>query len=115
EEDHEAQKELTAEAAAEHEAVLVEGTTDESFTKAPVKVVMPREEKPAKKAGQSATAVGSILFGVGFNILLFIAAPLLLTNLGFIFAGWADSPVIAEGAGWWTTIKAYMWEVKPHS
>jgi uncharacterized protein YqhQ len=112
EEDH-AETEAAAENVVEPEAALVSGTVDDNFGKAPVKVVMP--ESRAKKAGRSATAVGSILFGLLFNILLFIVAPLLLTNLGFIFAGWADAPVIADGAGWLTTIKAYVWEVKPHS
>lgn len=114
EEDQEAQKELTAEAVAEQQAVLADGTADEDFTKAPVKVVLPREQA-SRKASQSATAVGSILFALLFNILLFIAAPLLLTNIGFIWAGWAEPPAIAEGAGWWASVKSYLWEVKPHS
>lgn len=116
EEDLNAKEELAKEKAAETEAVLAEGTTNEDFLKAPVKVVMP--EKPvskAKAAGQSATAVGSIIFALLFNILLFLAAPLLLTNLGFIYLGWADAPVITADAGWLATIKAYVWEIKPHS
>lgn len=96
------------------EPVLVSGTTDEEFTKAPVKVVMP--EKPeagkAKKMGQSASAIGSIVFALGFNILLFIVAPLVLTNLLFIWAGWAPSPEIAAGAGWFELVKAYVWKIK---
>ncbi len=114
EEDLEAQKELTTEGVAETQAALVDGTLDENFTKARVKVTMPAESK-AKTAGQSATAVGSIILGLLFNIVLFLAAPLLLTNLAFITLHWADGPVIADGAGWFTTIKAYIWEIKPHS
>src|SRR5215204_2501173 len=114
EEDLKAQEELTTEKKLETEAALVEGTTDENFTKAPVKVIMP-EKTAAKKAGQSASAVGSIIFALGFNILLFIVAPLLLTNVAFIQLGWAEAPVIVADAGWWPTIKAYVWEVKPHS
>ena len=112
-EEDNAETETANEKVVEQEVALVSGTVDDTFGLAPVKVVMP--ESKTKKAGQSATAVGSILFGVGFNILLFIAAPLLLTNLAFIFAGWADAPFIGEGAGWWATIKAYVWEVKPYS
>jgi hypothetical protein len=56
----------------EHEVALVSGTVDDNFGLAPVKVVMPIVEKQ-KRRGQSATAVGSIIFGLGFNILLFIA------------------------------------------
>lgn len=96
------------------EPVLVEGTTDESFTKAPVKVVMPARSG-AKKASQSAGAAGSIAFALGFNILLFIVAPLLLTNVAFIALGWADAPAVAESASLWQTIKAYIWEIKPDS
>jgi uncharacterized protein YqhQ len=114
EEDLKAQEELAKDGAVETEPALVEGTTDENFTKAPVKLVMPDASK-AKKAGQSASAVGSIVFALGFNILLFIVAPLLLTNVGFIALGWAEAPVIAANAGWWEMTKAYVWEVKPHS
>ena len=52
-------------------------------------------EKRAKdemKQGGTAAAAGSIIFAIIFNILLFVAAPLLLTNALFIGAGWAPSP-----------------------
>lgn len=114
EEDLKAQEEPLREKAAELGAALVEGTTDENFGKAPIKVVMPRRSK-AGKPGQSLGAAASIVFALAFNIVLFIAAPLLLTNLAFIWLGWADGPVITDGAGWWTTIKAFAWEIKPHS
>lgn len=114
EEDLKEQEELVKERVVRTEAVLAEGTTDENFTKAPVKVVMP-EKSTAKKAGQSASAVGSIIFALAFNILLFIVAPLLLTNVGFIALGWAEAPLIIGDAAWWETTKAYIWEVKPHS
>lgn len=111
EEDLEAQEQLAKEKTAETQAAFVEGTTNENFTKAPIKVVMPAESK-AKKAGQSASAVGSIIFALGFNILLFIVAPLVLTNLLFIQLGWAESPVVAVDAGWLAMIKAYVWKIK---
>ncbi len=114
EEDLKAQEELVKVKAVETQPVLAEGTLDESFTKAPVKVIMPEDSK-AKKASQSASAVGSIIFALAFNVLLFIVAPLVLTNIGFIALGWAEAPVIAAGAGWWETTKAYIWEVKPYS
>ena len=117
EEDIKAQEELTKERALEMQAVLADGTDDENFTKAPVKVVMPekKEEAKPKKLTQSASAVGSIIFALGFNILLFIVAPLLLTNVGFIALGWGEAPVVAETASWWEITKAYIWEIKPHS
>lgn len=114
EEDLKAQEELTKEKALETQAALVEGTENENFLKAPVKVVMPEktEEPKPKKIAQSASAVGSIIFALGFNILLFIVAPLVLTNLLFIWLGWAASPTITTDAGWWQTAMAYVWKIK---
>jgi len=115
EEDLAAKEELEKAKAGEVETVLAEGTTNEDFLKAPVKVIMPEKEKQpskAKAAGQSATAVGSIIFALGFNILLFIVAPLILTNILFISLGWAGAPVIAADAGWFETVMAYVWKIK---
>ena len=114
EEDLNAKEELAKERKLVAEPELVEGTIDENFTKAPVKVVMP-EKTNSKKTGQSASAVGSIIFALAFNVLLFIVAPLLLTNIAFIALGWGEAPVIADGASWWQAAKSYTWEVKPHS
>ena len=101
------------------EAVLAEGTLDDDFRKAPVKITLPEEkpekEKADKKPSQTAGAVGSIIFALAFNILLFVVAPLLLTNVLFIALGWAGQPAIVEGAGWWQLVKAYIWEIKPDS
>lgn len=114
EDDMKAQEELTKEKVFETEAALVDGTLDENFTKAPVKVIMPerKEDSKAKKASQSAGAVGSIIFALGFNILLFIVAPLLLTNVLFISLGWAAAPTLVADASWLETIKAYIWHIK---
>src|SRR4051812_4012457 len=53
EEDLQVKEELAKEKVLQTEPVLAEGTTDENFLKAPVKVVMPEERKP-NKAAQSA-------------------------------------------------------------
>ena len=111
EDDLKAQEELAKESVLQTEPALVEGTTDENFTKAPVKVAMP-EKKEEKKFSQSAGAIGSIIFALGFNIVLFIVAPLVLTNLLFIGLGWAETPFVAAEAGWWETIKPYVWKIK---
>ncbi|MBK9164013.1 MAG: DUF1385 domain-containing protein [Acidobacteria bacterium] len=114
EDDQRAQEELTKEKAFELEAALAEGTADENFTKSGAKVTMPK--KQAKESGgSSASTIGSLIFALGFNILLFVVAPLLLTNVAFIAFGWAEAPVIPPDAGWWTNIYAYIWETKPHS
>jgi uncharacterized protein YqhQ len=48
------------------------------------------------KGRSTAAAFGSIAFAIVFNILLFVAAPLLLTNALFIAAGWAPAPAVAS-------------------
>jgi uncharacterized protein YqhQ len=113
EEDANAGKEKVKAAEMEAETVLAEGTTDENFLKAPVKVTMP--EKSKAKPKQAAGAVGSIIFALLFNILLFIVAPLVLTNFLFIGLGWAEAPSVVAGASWWEITKAYVWEIKPAS
>jgi uncharacterized protein YqhQ len=54
--------------------------------------------KDVKKSG-TAAAAGSIIFAMVFNILLFVAAPLLLTNALFIAAGWAPGPAAVVSTG----------------
>ena len=51
-----------------------------------------RRSKDEMKKGGTAAAAGSIVFALFFNVLLFIVAPLLLTNAIFIAAGWATAP-----------------------
>jgi len=100
-------------------------------------------EKRAKdemKKGGTAAAAGSIIFAMIFNVLLFVAAPLLLTNALFIGAGWAPSPdptvatsgqtagapasandgsssSDANAPAWysraWSTVKTYLHPVRP--
>jgi len=50
------------------------------------------------KKGNTAAATGSIIFALIFQILLFVAAPLLLTNALFIAAGWAAAPTVATSS-----------------
>ncbi len=57
-----------------------------------------RRSKDEMKKGGTAAAAGSIVFAIFFNVLLFIVAPLLLTNAIFIGAGWATSPAAASTA-----------------
>lgn len=90
---------------------LADGVVDEKFLKAPVKVIMPEKKEKTDKA-QAAGAVGSIIFALGFNILLFVVAPLVLTNVLFIALGWATAPTLAADAGWLEFIKAYVWKIK---
>jgi len=55
-----------------------------------------KRAKDEMKKGTTAAAAGSIIFAIIFNVLLFIVAPLLLTNALFIAAGWVTPPSAAE-------------------
>ncbi|MDX6270725.1 MAG: hypothetical protein QOD28_1948 [Acidobacteriota bacterium] len=48
-----------------------------------------RRSEDELKRGANASVVGSIVFALFFNVMLFIVAPLILTNALFIAAGWA--------------------------
>ena len=99
-----------------------------------------KRSKDELKKGGTTAAAGSIIFALIFNVLLFVAAPLLLTNALFIAAGWAPTPSVtsstapaATQAGrvsespnaasenaddaWyaraWTTTRTYLHPVRP--
>ncbi len=55
-----------------------------------------KRSKDELKKGGTTAAAGSIIFALFFNVLLFVAAPLLLTNALFIAAGWAPTPSVAS-------------------
>lgn len=93
--------------------------------------------KDEMKKGGSAAAAGSIVFALFFNVLLFVAAPLLLTNVIFIATGWAtapatqsvaapqtsvagvpsNAPTVAATEAWyakaWRTTRVYLHPVRP--
>lgn len=58
-----------------------------------------RRAKDEMKKGGTTAAAGSIAFALFFNVMLFIVAPLLLTNALFIYAGWATPPPSAGTNG----------------
>ena len=98
-----------AEAAAETEMVevalrpaVIEGEGDfAGLTGAvPGLFPVPTQQRPKDelKKGGTAAAAGSIAFALIFNVLLFVAAPLLLTNAIFIAAGWATTPAVQTTA-----------------
>lgn len=82
------------------------------------------EAKPRSEvASATATAAGSIIFALVFNVLLFIVLPLLLTNVLFIYFGWGNAPqpsqasAAAEQASWsqgtWLWLQGYLKPVRP--
>src|SRR5437868_4101068 len=58
-----------------------------------------KRSKDELKKGTTAAAASSIVFALIFNVLLFIAAPLLLTNALFIAAGWATPVAVSSTNG----------------
>jgi len=62
---------------------------------------IPKKQKRAKdvRKGGTAAAASSIVFAMIFNVLLFVAAPLLLTNALFVAAGWASKPAATSTSG----------------
>ena len=117
--------------------VVIEGEGDFAGLTGAVPGLFPvptqKRSKDELKKGTTAAAAGSIVFALIFNILLFVAAPLLLTNALFIAAGWATSPATvsapatpgadsnatAEPAddAWykdaWTSVRTYLHPVRP--
>jgi uncharacterized protein YqhQ len=51
-----------------------------------------KKSRDELKRGGTAAAASSIVIALIFNVLLFIAAPLLLTNAIFVAAGWVNTP-----------------------
>ena len=53
-----------------------------------------KRPKDELKKGGTAAAASSIVFALIFNVLLFVAAPLLLTNALFVAAGWTPQAAV---------------------
>src|SRR5437868_11654145 len=55
-----------------------------------------KRSKDELKKGGTAAAASSIVFALIFNVLLFVAAPLLLTNAIFVAVGWAPQASVSS-------------------
>ena len=98
-------------------------------------IPIPKRQKRVKdvRKGGTAAAASSIVFAMIFNVLLFVAAPLLLTNALFVAAGWASkAAVVSSGTGvtpvnqaqdapatdsalrrTWNSVRGYLHPVRP--
>ncbi len=90
-----------------------------------------KRPKDELKKGSTAAAASSIVFALVFNVLLFVAAPLLLTNAIFVAAGWTNAPAATSTAQpgtpagsqqaapesglkkTWNSIRGYLHPVRP--
>ena len=98
----EARAEAEAEAVVTLRPAVIEGEGDFAGLTGAVPGLFPvptqKRAKDEMKQGGTAAAAGSIAFAMIFNVLLFVAAPLLLTNALFIATGWAPAPAAAPAA-----------------
>jgi uncharacterized protein YqhQ len=89
-----------------------------------------KRSKDELRKGGTAAAASSIVFALIFNVLIFIAAPLLLTNALFVAAGWVSQPAVSSNpsagkdAGapppetpalrrTWNSVRGYLHPVRP--
>jgi uncharacterized protein YqhQ len=100
---HEAEKASVVEAAEVQAAALSSST----LIRSPVAVAT--EVKPAAgvKSTAAAGAIGSIVFALFFNVLLFIVLPLLLTNVLFVYFGGGTIDAHSASGKWYAD--AWMW------
>jgi uncharacterized protein YqhQ len=99
----EAQKAEAAEVEVVLTPAVIEGEGDFAGLTGAVPGLFPlptkKRSKDELKRGGTAAATSSIVFALIFNVLLFIALPLLLTNALFIAAGWAHTPAVVASPG----------------
>ena len=87
---------------------------------APVRVAAetrPTTSVTEKKKTTTAAAVGSMVFAVIFNVLLFIVLPLVLTNMLFVYFGGGTIGAQSASGAWyadaWAWIQAALKPVRP--
>jgi uncharacterized protein YqhQ len=80
-------------------------------------VIEAKPDVEAKKGTAAVGAVGSIVFAVFFNILLFIVLPLLLTNVLFVYFGGGTIDAHSASGSWyadvWAWIRAALHPIRP--
>ncbi|MBD0326102.1 MAG: DUF1385 domain-containing protein [Pyrinomonadaceae bacterium] len=91
----------TEEVAVALKPAVIEGEGDFAGITGAVPGLIPvptqKRAKDEMKKGGTAAAAGSIVFALIFNILLFVVAPLLVTNALYVSLGW-DNPAKREAA-----------------
>ncbi|HLF82757.1 MAG TPA: DUF1385 domain-containing protein [Blastocatellia bacterium] len=111
---HEAEKETAAQVPEFQAAALTSGMV---ATAAPVAIAT--EVKPAAevKRAAAAGAIGSIVFALFFNVLLFIVLPLLLTNILFVYFGGGTIDAHSASGTWyadaWAWLRAGLHPIRP--
>jgi uncharacterized protein YqhQ len=110
---HEAEKDAVVDATEFQSAVPGSGLSTNSS------VAVVTETKPAveAKTGAAAGAIGSIVFALFFNILLFIVLPLLLTNVLFVYFGGGTIDAHSASGKWyadaWAWLRSGLHPIRP--
>jgi len=85
----------------------------------PSSVAVATKVKPTAevKTGAAAGAIGSIIFALFFNVILFIVLPLLITNVLFVYLGAGTIDAHSESGKWyaeaWAWIRAGLHPIRP--
>ncbi|MEK6325105.1 MAG: DUF1385 domain-containing protein [Acidobacteriota bacterium] len=112
---HEAEKESEVEVVHLQAAGLTAGQLATRPMPVNVEVKPPALEKKSSTA--AAGAVGSIIFAIFFNVLLFIVLPLLLTNVLFVYFGGGTIDAHSASGTWyadaWAWIRAGLHPIRP--
>jgi uncharacterized protein YqhQ len=73
--------------------------------------------RPRENSNSNAAAVGSIIFALIFNVILFIVLPLLITNALFVYLGGGTIEAHSVSGTWyadaWAWIRAAMHPIRP--
>lgn len=110
-----------SEAAVEQPQVAPAGLAPGLVATRPAAVVaaaMPASLADETKSGVAAAgAIGSIVFALFFNVVLFIVLPLLLTNALFVYFGGGTIDAHSAGGAWyahaWAWIRAALHPIRP--
>jgi len=112
---HEAEQQSEVEVAQLEVAGLTAGRMQTSAMPVAVEVQPSAGEKKSSPA--AAGAVGSIIFALFFNVLLFIVLPLLLTNVLFVYFGGGTIDAHSASGTWyadaWAWIRAGLHPIRP--
>jgi uncharacterized protein YqhQ len=108
---HEAEKEKTTDEPEFQPAGLPSGISS------PVAVATKVKPASEVKTTAAAGAIGSIIFALFFNVLLFIVLPLLITNVLFVYLGGGTIDVHSDSGKWyaeaWAWIRAGLHPIRP--
>jgi uncharacterized protein YqhQ len=111
---HEAEKETEAKVPEFQAPVVSSGMVRTASSVAVATQVKPAAEV---KTTAAAGAIGSIVFALFFNVLLFIVLPLLLTNMLFVYLGGGTIDAHSASGTWyadaWAWIRAGLHPIRP--